>query len=88
MPAVTVPSGRKTGSRAETASKVVPARGLSSWLTVVPSGRTRGVISRDQKPDFWDFSARFWDLTAYSSWACREMPRICATFSAVWPMAM
>ena len=42
LPAVTVPSGRKTGLSAETASIVVPGRGPSSVLT------TRAVGQRDR----------------------------------------
>ena len=46
LPAVTVPSGRKTGLSASTASSVTPARGPSSAVTTVPSGSVTGVISR------------------------------------------
>ena len=46
LPAVTTPSGRKTGLSCETASKVTPARGPSSADTTVPSGVVTGVISR------------------------------------------
>ena len=38
LPAVTVPSGRKTGLSPATPSSVTPARGPSSRLTTVPSG--------------------------------------------------
>ena len=50
LPAVTVPSGRNTGSSPARASAVTPGRGPSSALTVVPSASTSGVMSRDQKP--------------------------------------
>ena len=33
-------------------------------------------------------SARFWLSTAQASWSARLMPKLVATFSAVWPMAM
>ena len=88
LPAVTVPSGRNTGCSVATFSSVVPARGPSSAVTTVPSGRVSGVMSRCQKPLASAFSARFCDRTPNSSCACRVMPRNCATFSAVWPIAM
>src|SRR3712207_8434496 len=40
LPAVTRPSGRKTGLKPAMPSSVEPARGLSSFLTTDPSGRT------------------------------------------------
>src|SRR5690625_7368346 len=88
LPAVTVPSGRNTGSRVETFSRVVPARGESSALTTVPSARVTGVMSRSKKPEAMAASARCWERTPYSSWAWREVPRSSATFSAVWPIRM
>ncbi len=45
LPAVTVPSGRKTGFRPESTSTVVPGRGPSSARTVSPEGNVSGVIS-------------------------------------------
>ncbi len=88
LPAVTVPSGRKTGLRPETASRVTPARGPSSALTTVPSGVVTGVISRAQKPDLMAASARFCERTPNSSWSARVTPLSAARFSAVWPIAM
>ncbi len=88
LPAVTTPSGRKTGFRSLTASSVTPARGPSSFSTVVPSGVVTGVISRCQKPSLIAFSARFWLRTPNSSSSWRVSPRSVATFSAVWPIAM
>ena len=88
LPAVTTPSGRKTGSRPAMASYVTPARGPSSWVTTVPSGVVTGVISRSQKPSAMAFSARFCERTANSSSSLRSRPRRRATFSAVWPIAM
>ena len=88
FPAVTVPSGRNTGCRLATFSRVVPGRGPSSALTTVPSGRVTGVMSRCQNPLARAFSARFCDRTPNSSWAARVIPRSWATFSAVWPIAM
>ena len=88
LPAVTVPSGRKTGFRAATASRVVPGRGPSSVLTTVPSGRVTGAISAAKKPAAMASSARCCDRTPNSSCSARVMPRRVATFSAVWPMAM
>ena len=87
LPAVTRPSGRKTGLRAEMPSIVVPARGPSSVLTTVPSGVVTGVISRSQKPSSMACSARFWLRTANSSMSCRETSLSRARFSAVCPMA-
>ena len=42
LPAVTWPSGRNTGFSSASFSLVVPARGLSSFDTTVPSGRVIG----------------------------------------------
>jgi hypothetical protein len=67
---------------------VVPARGPSSRLTTVPSGRVTGVISRSKKPLAIAFSARFCERTPNSSCSAREIPRDVARFSAVWPIAM
>ena len=64
LPAVTVPSGRNTGLSWETASSVVPARGLSSCVTSVPSGSVRGAISRSQNPESRACSARLCERTA------------------------
>src|SRR3712207_2856246 len=50
LPAVTRPSGRKTGLMQELPSSVVPRPGPSFVLTTVPSGVVIGVISRSQKP--------------------------------------
>ena len=50
LPAVTVPSGRNAGFSSATFSSVVPGRGPSSRLTMVPSGSSTGVISRSKKP--------------------------------------
>ena len=88
LPAVTTPSGRKTGFSPETPSRVTPARGPSSALTTVPSGVVTGVISRAQKPSALAFSARFCERTPNSSSSRRVRPRRVATFSAVWPIAM
>ena len=87
LPAVTRPSGRKTGLRPDTPSIVTPGRGPSSFATTEPSGRVTGVISRSQKPSAMAFSARFCDRTPNSSISSRLMPLICARFSAVCPMA-
>ena len=87
FPAVTVPSGRKTGFSAATFSIVVPGRGPSSAATTEPSGSVTGVISRCQKPFAMAFSARFCERTPNSSCCSRVMPRNSATFSAVWPIA-
>src|SRR5437870_5620473 len=67
---------------------VVPGRGPSSRLTLVPSGNSTGVISRSKNPFFWASTARFWDMTANSSMRSRLTPYFSATFSAVSPMAM
>ena len=88
LPAVTVPSGRNTGCSAATFSSVVPGRGPSSADTTVPSGSVAGVMSRCQNPSASAFSAWFCDRTPNSSCRCLVMPRNCATFSAVSPMAM
>jgi hypothetical protein len=69
-------------------SSVVPARGLSSLLTTVPSASVTGVISRSQKPSAMACSARFWLRTANSSISWRETSLSSARFSAVCPMAM
>ena len=87
LPAVTRPSGRNTGFRPATASRVTPGRGQSSVAMTVPSGRVTGVISRAQKPSAAAFSARFWLRTANSSISCRLTPLTSARFSAVWPIA-
>ena len=87
LPAVTTPSGRKTGLSCDTASRVTPARGPSSADTTVPSGVVTGVISRCQNPSASAFSARFWERTPNSSSSSRLRPRSVATFSAVWPIA-
>ena len=50
LPAVTTPSGRKTGLQLRDRLEVTPARGPSSAETTVPSGVVTGVISRAQKP--------------------------------------
>src|SRR3954447_17332770 len=50
LPAVTVPSGRNTGFRALTPSRVTPGRGTSSAVTTRPSGLGAGagaVVGRD-----------------------------------------
>ena len=88
LPAVTVPSGRNTGLSCDTASMVVPARGPSSIDTSVPSGVVTGTISRSKNPFAMAFSARFWERTPNSSCSSRVIPLSCATFSAVWPIAM
>ena len=67
LPAVTTPSGRKTGLRSLMPSYVTPARGPSSALTTVPLGVVTGVISRAQKPSLIAFSARFCERTPNSS---------------------
>ena len=86
LPAVTVPSARKTGWSVDTFSSVTPARGPSSVLTTVPSGKLIGAISRSKKPSAMACSALFWLCTPHSSWRSRETPRSVATFSAVWPI--
>ena len=75
LPAVTVPSGRKTGFSAATFSIVVPGRGPSSAETTVPSGRVTGVISRGQKPD--PFKFKNLGMLAYvgESKALADIPR-------------
>ncbi|CAM5604359.1 hypothetical protein SALBM311S_08310 [Streptomyces alboniger] len=83
-----MPSGRKTGLRPWTPSRVTPARGPSSLETTVPSGRVTGVISRSQKPFLMASSARFWERTPNSSMSWRVTPFERARFSAVWPIAM
>ena len=50
LPAVTVPSGRKTGCSSASFSSVVPGARALVGLQTVPSGRVIGVISRFQKP--------------------------------------
>ena len=60
---------------------------MPSSVLTVPSGVATGVISDSQKPLFRLSSARFWLRTANSSWSARLTSMICATFSAVWPMA-
>src|ERR1700687_1748897 len=67
---------------------VVPGRGPPSWVTRVPSGSGTGVISRSKNPFFCASTARFCEMTAYSSMASRLTPNCSATFSAVTPMAM
>jgi hypothetical protein len=59
LPAVTVPLGRKTGLSWLIFSYVVPGRGPSSVLTVVPSGSVTGTISRSKNPLLMASSARF-----------------------------
>ena len=86
MPAVTVPFSRKTVLRPATAANVTPARGPSSVLATVPSGKVTGVMSRAKKPAAMAASVRFWLDTPHSSWRSREMPRRVATFSAVCPI--
>ncbi len=88
LAAVTSPSGRKTGFRPCTPSRVTPARGPSSLATTVPSGVVTGVISRSQKPFFRASSARFCDRTPNSSMSWRVTPFSRARFSAVCPIAM
>src|SRR5664280_46376 len=88
LTAVTVPSGRNTGLRPARASIVVPARGVSSWLTSVPSGVVTGVISRAKKPSAMERSALFWLRQANSSCSSRVRPCSWATFSAVCPIEM
>ena len=88
LPAVTVPSGRKTGRRPDSPSTVVPGRGLSSTATTEPSARVTGVISRSKKPVAVAAAARDWLRAAYSSCSARVTPSSAATFSAVSPMAM
>ncbi len=87
FPAVTVPSGRNTGSRPASESTVTPARGPSSRATTVPSGRSTGVISRSQNPLASASWARCWLRAANSSCSSRVIPHSSATFSAVWPIA-
>ena len=67
FPAVTVPSGRNTGLSALIFSYTVPARGPSSVLTTVPSGRVTGEISRAKNPLLMASSARFWLRTPQRS---------------------
>src|SRR4051794_40989554 len=50
LPAVTRPSGRKTGLRPATPSSVTPGRGPSSVDTTSPAGVVTGVISQAQNP--------------------------------------
>ncbi|RPK58030.1 hypothetical protein EES42_38670 [Streptomyces sp. ADI95-17] len=88
LPAVTRPSGRKTGFRPCTPSRVTPARGPSSFETTVPSGVVTGVISRSQKPFLMASSARFCERTPNSSMSWRVTPLSRARFSAVCPIAM
>ncbi|CKO64801.1 Uncharacterised protein [Mycobacterium tuberculosis] len=57
-------------------------------LTVVPSGRVTGVISRSKNPFLIASSARFWLRTPQRSCSSRLMPVMMATFSAVWPIAI
>ena len=57
LPAVTVPSSRKTGSRVASFSTVTPCRGPSSAPTS-PSAVFTGVISRAQNPEAIDSTAR------------------------------
>ena len=66
---------------------VVPARGLSSRVTTVPSGVVTVVISRSQKPSARACSARFWLRTANSSISCRDTSLSSARFSAVCTIA-
>ena len=88
LPAVTRPSGRKTGFSPETPSSETPARGPSSFETTVPSGSVTGVMSLAQKPSAMAFSARFCERTPNSSMSSRVTPFSRARFSAVWPIAM
>ena len=66
LPAVTVPSGRKTGFSSASFSLVVPARMPSSRVTVtgLPSASTVsiGMISRSKKPRSWAAVARCCDM--------------------------
>ena len=88
LPAVTVPPSRNTGLRLDSPSSVVPARGPSSLVTTVPSGRVTGMISRSKNPFCWDSTARVCESSANSSISSRVTFSYSATFSAVWPMAM
>ncbi len=83
LPAVTLPSGRKTGFSCASFSTVVSGRGPSSLLTTVPSGSSTGMISRSKKPRSCDWTARFCDRAANSSISSRETFSSSATFSAV-----
>ncbi len=88
FPAVTVPPSRKTGLSWDRPSSVVPGRGPSSLVTMVPSGRVTGMISRSKKPDSCAATARVWERRANSSCSWRLTFLYSATFSAVWPIAM
>ncbi len=78
LPAVTVPSGRKTGLRPARPSAVVPARMPSSLVTVtsLPSSSvvTTGVISSSQKPFSSEAVARCCERAANSSCSSRLTP--------------
>ena len=102
LPAVTVPSGLKAGWSAASFSIVVPGRGPSSLVTwvsgtvicspsspaTVCSGTVTATISLSKWPEACASTARFWEMTAHSSWASRETLQRSATFSAVRPIGM
>jgi hypothetical protein len=88
LPAVTVPSGRKTGARPGDAGHGDPGAGPVVGADHGPVGQGDGDDLGVEEPVAIACSARFWERTPNSSCSRREMPRRPATFSAVWPIAM
>ena len=90
LPAVTVPSFLNTGRRVESLSRLVSALGPSSALTTTGSprrwGTDTGVIWPSNRPSSMADTARWWLMSASSSWSSRLTPNLSATFSAVTPM--
>jgi hypothetical protein len=64
LPAVTVPSGEKTGLRAASFSREVSGRGCSSLSKTTGApflcGTSTGTISWARRPAFWASRARMW----------------------------
>ena len=89
LPGVTVPSGRNAGFSLPRFSRVASARGDSSRSKrIVPDFAlsSMGTICEVNRPASMAAMARRWRATACQSWACREMLKRCAIFSAVMPM--
>jgi len=92
LPAVTVPSSRKTGGSLARISSVVPGRGCSSTSTSSGSpfrfGTSTGAISARKRPSSMAAAARRWLSAAKASCSLRPIPNSLATTSAVSPSPM
>ena len=90
LPAVTVPPFLNTAGSWARRSRLVSARGPSSVSTTTGSPRRWGtetaVICPLNRPFSMAATARFWLMSASSSWSSRVTPKRSATFSAVTPM--